>query len=159
VSRYEPTARPAGVRWILTPGRISVCEVIGSTTSSTMRRGPLPSRVVHLELHTADLRSASAFYSQLLCWREDQIDTVSGSYHALELGNDLGGGIVECRTRRASWLPYVEVDRVDEATDRACKLGAAVLLAPREGPAGWRSVVATPEAGEIALWQQKAWRR
>jgi predicted enzyme related to lactoylglutathione lyase len=121
--------------------------------------GSLASRVVHLELHTDDLRSASAFYSQLLHWREHQIDTASGSYHALELGKDLGGGIVECGTGRAVWLPYVEVDCVDEATDRACELGAAVLLAPREGPAGWRSVVATPEAGEIALWQQKGWRR
>ena len=51
------------------------------------------------------------------------------------------------------WLPYVEVDRVDEVTDRARRLGASVLLEPREGPAGWRSVVASPEAGEIAFWQ------
>jgi predicted enzyme related to lactoylglutathione lyase len=115
----------------------------------------LPSRVVHLELHTGDLSSASAFYSQLLHWRDEQIDTRSGSYHALELGSDLGGGIVECGARRAVWLPYVEVNRVDEATDRARQLGAAVLLAPREGPAGWRSVIGAPEAGEIALWQQK----
>ena len=119
----------------------------------------LPSRVVHLELHTGDLDSACAFYAQLLNWREEQIDTASGCYHALELGNHLGGGIVECCSRRPVWLPYVEVDRVDEATDRACMLGATVLLAPREGPAGWRSVIATPEAGEIALWQQKGWRR
>jgi predicted enzyme related to lactoylglutathione lyase len=28
-------------------------------------------------------------------------------------------------------------------------------LSPREGPAGWRSVVATPAGGEIALWQPK----
>ena len=34
-----------------------------------------------------------------------------------------------------------------------------VLLEPREGPAGWRSVVATPEGGEIAFWQPKARRR
>ena len=121
--------------------------------------GSLPSRVVHLELHTRDVSSASAFYSHLLRWREEQIDTGAGSYHALELGSDLGGGIVECGARRALWLPYVEVDRVDEATNRARKLGAAVLLAPREGPAGWRSVIATPEAGEIALWQQKGCRR
>ena len=119
----------------------------------------LPSRVVHLELHTGDLRSASAFYSRLLHWRDERIDTASGPYHALELGHDLGGGIVECGARRAVWLPYVEVSHVDEATDRARQLGAAVLLAPREGPAGWRSVIATPEAGEIALWQQKGWRR
>ena len=36
--------------------------------------------------------------------------------------------------------------------------GASVLLEPREGPAGWRSVVTTREAGQIALWQQKGWR-
>ena len=35
-------------------------------------------------------------------------------------------------------------------------LGAAVLLEPREGPAGWRSVVAIPAAGEIAFWEAKA---
>jgi predicted enzyme related to lactoylglutathione lyase len=121
-------------------------------------KGSLPCRVVHLELHTAALSSASAFCSQLLHWRGAEVDTASGSYLALELGSDLGGGIVECGTRRATWLPYVEVDCVDRATDRACELGAAVLLAPREGPAGWRSVIATREAGEIALWQQKEWR-
>ena len=40
-------------------------------------------------------------------------------YHALGLGGAFGGGIVECPTRRPVWLPYVEVDRVDEVTDRA----------------------------------------
>jgi predicted enzyme related to lactoylglutathione lyase len=121
--------------------------------------GSLSSRVVHLELHTGDLGSASAFYSQLLGWREERIDTASGRYHALDLGCDLGGGIVECGTRRPLWLPYAEVNRLEEATEQARELGATVLLAPREGPAGWRSVIATPEAGEIALWQQKGWRR
>jgi hypothetical protein len=30
-----------------------------------------------------------------------------------------------------------------------------VKLEPREGPAGWRSVIATPAGAEIAFWQQK----
>ena len=114
--------------------------------------------VVHLELHTGDLPGASAFCSQLLGWREAQLDTAWGSYHAFDVGGEPGCGIVECGTRRALWLPYVDVDRIDQATDRARRLGAAVLLEPREGPAGWRSVIATPHAGEIALWQQKRWR-
>jgi predicted enzyme related to lactoylglutathione lyase len=63
----------------------------------------LPSRVVHLELHTGDLPRARALYAKLCGW-------------------------------------------------------PSVLLEPREGPAGWRSVIATPEGGEIALWQQKGWR-
>jgi predicted enzyme related to lactoylglutathione lyase len=43
----------------------------------------------------------------------------------------------------------------DEATGRAARLGASVLLEPREGPAGWRSVIEAPEGGEIAFWQSK----
>jgi len=114
-----------------------------------------PNPVVHLELHTGDLSGATAFYSRLLRWRSERIDVGSGSYLALELGGGFGGGIVECGTRRPVWLPYVEVDRVDEHTEHARRLGASVLLEPREGPAGWRSVVAAPAAGEIAFWQPK----
>jgi predicted enzyme related to lactoylglutathione lyase len=111
--------------------------------------------VVHLELHTGDLRRAQAFYAQLCDWHPDRVDTRHGSYHTLELGDGLGGGIVECATQRPIWLPYVEVPEIGAATERARDLGAAVLLEAREGPAGWRSVVATPAAGEIAFWQAK----
>jgi predicted enzyme related to lactoylglutathione lyase len=111
--------------------------------------------VVHLELHTGDLQRARAFYAQLCDWRQDRIDTRHGSYLALELGGELGGGIVECATERPLWLPYVEVAEIAEATERARTLGAAVLLEARVGPAGWRSVVATPAGGEIAFWQCK----
>jgi predicted enzyme related to lactoylglutathione lyase len=110
--------------------------------------------LVHLELHTADRQRAGAIYAELCGWKPEQIETRSGSYVALELGS-CGGGIVECGARRPLWLPYVEVDRIDDATDRARRLGARVLLAPREGPAGWRSVVATADGGEIAFWQSK----
>lgn len=111
--------------------------------------------VVHLELHTASLERARAFYAELFGWKEERIDTGRRPYLALELGRELGGGIVECATDRALWLPYVEVSNITAATDAARLSGAAVLLEPREGPTGWRSVVATPAAGEIALWQPK----
>jgi predicted enzyme related to lactoylglutathione lyase len=114
-----------------------------------------PSPVVHLELHTSDREAASVFYSQLLGWRSEQVNCRWGTYQALALGGGLEGGIVECGAERAIWLPYVDVDRIEPATERACDLGASVLLSPREGPAGWRSVVRTPAGGELALWQAK----
>jgi predicted enzyme related to lactoylglutathione lyase len=114
-----------------------------------------PRPVVHLELHTSDRVQASAFYAQLLRWRPELVRTASCSYLALELGESVGGGIVECDTRRPLWLPYVEVERVDDATEHARRLGAVVLLEPREGPSGRRSVVATPAAGEVALWERR----
>jgi predicted enzyme related to lactoylglutathione lyase len=117
-----------------------------------------PRRVVHLELHTSDLAVAGAFYEQLLGWRRERVETRSGSYHVLGLGNEIDGGIVECATARPLWLPYVEVDRIGDATERARELGANVLLETREGPSGWRSVVSSPAGGEVALWQPKEWR-
>jgi predicted enzyme related to lactoylglutathione lyase len=114
-----------------------------------------PRPVVHLELHTGDRDWASAFYANLLCWRRQLIEARYGSYLALELGGGFGGGIVECGTARPLWLPYVEVDQIEESTERARQLGASVLLAPREGPTGWRSVISAPQCGELAMWQAK----
>ena len=114
-----------------------------------------PRPLVHLELHTRDRAGARAFCAQLLEWKPEAIETVAGSYLALDLGGEVGGGIVECRVGRPLWLPYVEVDQIEACTVRAHGLGARVLLEPRECPSGWRSVVSTREAGEIAFWQPK----
>jgi predicted enzyme related to lactoylglutathione lyase len=110
---------------------------------------------VHLELHTNDLSGASTFYRRLLGWQTERLDGLSGTYDALRLGCAIDGGIVECGARRPIWLPYVEVAEIEAMTERGRALGAAVLLEPREGPAGWRSVLATSDGGEIALWQPK----
>src|SRR4051794_28276826 len=106
--------------------------------------------LVHLELHTGDLQGAREVYSELCGWRPEGV----ASYLALDLGH-CSGGMVECATPRPLWLPYVEVASIAEATDSARRLGASVLLEPREGPAGWRSVVATPAGGEMAFWHPK----
>jgi predicted enzyme related to lactoylglutathione lyase len=113
------------------------------------------SRVVHLELRTPNLGAGCAFYSGLLGWLTRREGLGDASYQSLDIGARIGGGVVECGTERALWLPYVEVDSVTMTTEHAVMLGASVMLAPREGPVGWRSVVTTPAGGEIALWQPK----
>jgi predicted enzyme related to lactoylglutathione lyase len=108
--------------------------------------------VVHLELHTRDRGRARDLYAELCGWPVERVARGRASYLALELGG-IGGGIVECAASRPTWVPYVEVDRVAEVTERARRLGASVLLEPREGAHGWRSVVSTVQGGEIAFWQ------
>lgn len=112
-------------------------------------------RVVHLELHTRALEDARRFYAGLCGWRHERVETAAGAYLTLEIGGAVGGGIVECPTSRTLWLPYVAVEDIRETVDRARLLGAEVMLEPREGPAGWRSVVRTEAGGEIAFWQAK----
>ena len=111
--------------------------------------------IVHLELRTGNLPRACSFYTRLFGWRTEQINLSCGSYLALELGDGLEGGVVEQERGRPLWLPYVEVADLAAVTDRARRLGATVALEPREGPAGWRSIVATAAGAEIALWQPK----
>jgi predicted enzyme related to lactoylglutathione lyase len=121
-----------------------------------MRKRTSRTAVVHLELYTGNLARASAFYHELFGWRAETIHAGGGSYEALELGDRIGGGVVECDTGHPLWLPYVEVTDISEATEHARLRGASVTLDAREGPAGWRSVLDVPAGGEIALWQPKA---
>lgn len=112
--------------------------------------------MVHLELHTGDRDGAEGLYASVCGWRTETVTGErSAEYRSLDMGNGIGGGIVECQARRSLWLPYVEVDSVAAATERARAMGARVLLEPSEGPAGWRSVIATGAGAELALWQAK----
>ena len=52
------------------------------------------------------------------------------------------------------WVPYVQVEDVDKATDKAGKLGAEVLQAKTKGPAGDYAVIRDPGGASLALWQK-----
>ena len=112
--------------------------------------------VVHLELSTGNLPRACSFYTRLFGWRAQTIHVGSGSYLGLELGDRIEGGVVERESDSALWLPYVQVADVNRSTELGRMLGASVQLEPREGPAGWRSVLDVPAGGQVALWQPKA---
>ena len=58
-----------------------------------------------------------------------------------ECKSQIWSGRASCTpTARPVWLPYVEVDQIEESTDHARQLGASVLLAP--GVAGERAIEA-----------------
>jgi predicted enzyme related to lactoylglutathione lyase len=116
---------------------------------------PQGNPVAYLELQTNDLPVACAFYTGLFGWQAETIRVGRNSYLTLDLGGGVEGGVVEREMDGSLWLPYVEVEDITEATRRASSLGARVALGPREGPAGWRSILAVPAGAEIALWQPK----
>lgn len=121
-----------------------------------MRPNKVGCEVFHLELHTTDGADASELLATLFGWRAG-IERAAG-FRTLGLGRRIGGGIVECGGP-PSWIPYMCVADLDAAIEGALTAGASVLLPPREGGGGRRSVLDARAAGVLGLFQPTArWR-
>ena len=67
-----------------------------------------------------------------------------------------GGGIFTMPGAPTMWLPYVGVEDINAATDKAKSLGATIHKGPMEIPnVGWMTILADPTGATIALFQPK----
>jgi predicted enzyme related to lactoylglutathione lyase len=131
-------------------------DVLPGRTPAESEVAPLPHGFVHLELYTPNLGRAAVFYEGMFGWVPESTRIGQDGYVSLATGEQIEAGVVERSDRSGpSWVPYVSVPNIAAATERASELGAAVTLAPREGPTGWRSKVEAPDSGPVALWQWK----
>src|SRR5262245_8748952 len=123
---------------------------------------------VHVELNTTDVDKAKKFYRQLFDWELEDVKMEPGgppglaandnSYTMVKPGTGTGGGIVKQGAPGAPsiWLPYVFVDDIGKATEKAKSLGAKIMLDVSEVPgAGWMSVIVDPTGAELGLWKPK----
>ena len=96
-----------------------------------------------------NLARASAFCTQLFGWlrRRSRSALLVPLARTWETGSRAASS---AGARELAVAPYVEVPDLAEATERACELGATVMLEPREA-AGWRSIVAVPAAADRTL--------
>jgi predicted enzyme related to lactoylglutathione lyase len=113
---------------------------------------------VHLELNTVDPDKAKDFYRQLFDWQMDDMPMAQGTYTLIKTGKDPGGGLMKHPMPGApsQWLPYVGVDDIHAATEKAKALGATVLVPPGEIPnVGWFSIFLDPTGAALALFKPK----
>lgn len=54
----------------------------------------------------------------------------------------------------SGWVPYIEVDDLDNATASAIKNGATLVAANMDGPAGVATFVKDPGGAPMALWKR-----
>lgn len=99
---------------------------------------------------TEKQQDAIAFYGGLLGWKETDAPPgmrfFAGEQGPFAAVGEQEGGV-------SGWVPYVQVDNVDDATARAETLGATVLQAKTAGPAGQYTIVRDPGGAAIGLWQ------
>jgi uncharacterized protein len=114
----------------------------------------------HLELASTDVAKAKTFYSDLFNWKISDTDMGGGMiYSTFKPSDDSpGGGMVQHPAPGApsSWLPYVLVDDIHAATQKAAGLGAQVMKEAQEVPnMGWFSIIIDPTGAALGLWQTK----
>ena len=110
---------------------------------------------VEFELNTTDVAAAKAFYSRLFDWQFDD-DTVAGDpYIEIDTGGEAAGGIVKNPVSGdpSAWIPYVAVDDVADATQKARSLGATIWKGATDIPGhGTYSIIADPTGAVLGLW-------
>jgi predicted enzyme related to lactoylglutathione lyase len=118
----------------------------------------MPNPFVHVELHTADLEKAKAFYGKLFDWKLEDVPMGPMSYTMIGVGQGTGGGMVHETAPGApsSWLAYTIVDDIKSSTEKAKSLGAKVIQDVTEvADMGWMSLIVDPTGARLGLWQAK----
>ena len=114
---------------------------------------------VHVELNTTDVSKAKAFYGKLFEWTLEDTPMGADAYTMIKVGKGTGGGMMKHPMPGApsAWLPYVEVDDIKAATQKAKSLGATVLKDVTEVMgAGWFSIFTDPTGAVLGLWKPKS---
>lgn len=113
---------------------------------------------VHVELNTTDLNKAQSFYGKLFNWETEETKVPEGKYTLIKVGEGTGGGMLAQKMPGApsEWLPYVAVDDIQAATEKARKLGGQVMKDVTEIPdRGWFSIITDPTGAHLGLWKPK----
>lgn len=114
---------------------------------------------VHVELNTTDLNKAQSFYGKLFDWDTEETRVPDGKYTLIKVGEGTGGGMLSQKMPGApsEWLPYVAVDDIQAATEKARKLGGKVMKDVTEIPdRGWFSIITDPTGAHLGLWKPKS---
>lgn len=113
---------------------------------------------VHVELNSTDVPQAKAFYSGLFDWKLEDVPMGDLDYTMIGVGNGTGGGMMKQMIPNgpSMWMPYVLVDDIKAATQKARSLGANVMKDVTEVmDMGWLSIFTDPTGAMLGLWQAK----
>ena len=115
---------------------------------------------VHVELGTTDIGKAKSFYQSMFSWQLNDVEMGGGvTYTLIQVGEGTGGGMMKQMMPGApsAWLPYVQVDDIRAATDKAKSLGAAIIRDVMEvTDEGFLSIIRDPTGAMLGMWQAKA---
>jgi predicted enzyme related to lactoylglutathione lyase len=113
-----------------------------------------PGALSWTELVTSDADAAKAFYTDLFGWSYDDRPVGDGVVYSMAQLDGKSVAALFGADEAPRWNCYITVESVDEAVERARRLGAQVLAEPFDVmTAGRSAVLADPTGGVFYLWQ------
>ena len=109
-------------------------------------------KVSYLELPADDAKRAAQFYKQCFGW------TITGGEEFPGF-SDVTAGLIghwipgRAVSREAGILPYIYVDRIDDAVERIRSNGGQVERAPYQEGALWVATFRDPAGNLLGIWQ------
>jgi predicted enzyme related to lactoylglutathione lyase len=114
---------------------------------------------VHVELMSTDVDAAKSFYGKLFDWKLEDVPLGDdGTYTMINVGEGTGGGLMKnpMPNAESSWVPYVVVDDVKKAADKAKSLGATIMKEKTEVTGmGSFVIIDDPTGAMLGLWETK----
>jgi predicted enzyme related to lactoylglutathione lyase len=108
----------------------------------------------YLEIPAVDARQSAAFYEQVLGWRIRGSETDNPPFEDVT-GHLIGRWVTgRAISREPGLLPYIYVDRIDDAIGRVIAHGGEVIKAPYPEGNLWVATVRDPAGNVIGLWQE-----
>jgi len=100
-----------------------------------------------VELVTSDVEAAKKFYMKLFGWTTEAVPMGGMSYTVVKVGGEDAGGIMAMPPQAGGapphWGLYVTVDDVDATAKLAEKMGARIIVPPKD----------IPDVGRFCLFQ------
>ena len=119
-----------------------------------------PGQFCWVDLAASDAGAAQAFYGQLFGWTSRKQAANGGGFMRLCRSDQDVGSVYQLSARHlengvpSHWTPYVRVDDVDAATQRAVALGGEVIVRPFVVEGTARIALILDRVGaQVGLWE------
>lgn len=118
-----------------------------------------PGLISWKELNTKDGPGAKKFYGEMFGWTTEEVDMGKGTYTIFKTGENTVAGMLTYPPEMAHypviWLNYVTVPNLEEALEKAVKLGAKIHKDVTELNIGRFAIIGDPQGAGLGLWQFK----
>jgi hypothetical protein len=119
--------------------------------------------IVHFEIPAEDVEKQKKFYSQLFGWKIERmpgpveyygIYTVPVDEKGMPLRPGVNGGMMKKQNPDHKAVNYIQVESVDEYTQKIESLGGRIVVPKMEVPGiGWWALALDPEGNQFAILQ------